>query len=103
MGLDTSSVEPHNKSSQLSSDQVQHHSNTAKADKLFRHKHLQADERTADINDIKRKLKLPPANDEAIWKDTDEEISSAFDTFLSATSADGTDAMTPEWLRLKPR
>ena len=80
-------TEPSNKSSRPSSNQVQHHVTTAAAGKLFRHKHLPADERTADIPKIKPKLKLPPANEEATWKDVDREISSAFETFKNLNDA----------------
>lgn len=81
------STEHCSKSSQLSSDRVEHHITSTDAGKLFRHKHLQPDERTADINNIKPKLKLPPANDEATWKEIDEDISNAFDSFKILSDA----------------
>ena len=85
--IDTTIVDPCNKSSQPSNGQAKHHSTDTEAGKLFRHKHLQTDERTADIKDVKLKLKLPPANDEVTWKDIDDEISSAFDTFKDISDA----------------
>ena len=78
---------PSNKSSRPSNARVQHHVTTAAAGRLFRHKHLKTEERTADIPNIRPKLKLPPANEEATWKDVDREISSAFETFKNLNDA----------------
>lgn len=76
-----SPLQPHRKPCQPQTGQEENHSAKSVAGDHLRHKCLHPDERKADIEEIRPKLKLPPASDDATWKDIDSDLSTALDTF----------------------